>query len=99
VRVAPPLEGPAIECRSPWRGLSQATGWKAAREAPDTDTPVTRLRSHQKRHGMDFCAAGLLNIPFAAADGQNGKSDDEIRIAMGDRFRKHIVNTYRVWLR
>ena len=27
---------------------------------------------------------------FAAANGHDGKSDDEIRTAMGDKFPKHI---------
>jgi hypothetical protein len=27
---------------------------------------------------------------FAAANGHDGKSDDEIRVAMGDKFPKHI---------
>jgi 3'-5' exonuclease len=30
---------------------------------------------------------------FAAANGHDGKSDDEIRIAMGDKFPKHIYHS------
>ena len=30
---------------------------------------------------------------FAAANGHEGKSDDEIRTAMGDRFPKHIYHS------
>jgi predicted PolB exonuclease-like 3'-5' exonuclease len=30
---------------------------------------------------------------FAAANGHNGKSDDEIRAAMGDKFPKHIYHS------
>jgi predicted PolB exonuclease-like 3'-5' exonuclease len=30
---------------------------------------------------------------FAAANGHDGKSDDEIRAAMGDKFPKHIYHS------
>jgi len=30
---------------------------------------------------------------FAAANGHNGKSDDEIRAEMGDKFPKHIYHS------
>jgi predicted PolB exonuclease-like 3'-5' exonuclease len=30
---------------------------------------------------------------FAAANGQEGKSDDEVRAAMGDKFPKHIYHS------
>jgi predicted PolB exonuclease-like 3'-5' exonuclease len=30
---------------------------------------------------------------FAAANGHDGKSDDEIRVAMGDKFPKHIYHS------
>ncbi len=30
---------------------------------------------------------------FAAANGHEGKSDDEIRAAMGDKFPKHIYHS------
>ncbi len=30
---------------------------------------------------------------FAAANGMEGKSDDEIRAAMGDKFPKHIYHS------
>jgi hypothetical protein len=30
---------------------------------------------------------------FAAANGHTGKSDDEIRAAMGDKFPKHIYHS------
>jgi hypothetical protein len=30
---------------------------------------------------------------FAAANGHDGKGDDEIRTAMGDKFRKHIYHS------
>ena len=30
---------------------------------------------------------------YAAANGQNGKSDDEVRAAMGDKFPKHIYHS------
>jgi predicted PolB exonuclease-like 3'-5' exonuclease len=39
----------------------------------------------------------LKTIPdlkgFAAANGQDGKTDDEIRAAMGDKFPKHIYHS------
>ena len=31
---------------------------------------------------------------FAAANGHDGKSYDEIRAAMGDKFPKHIYHSY-----
>src|SRR5262245_14342362 len=30
---------------------------------------------------------------FAAANGHDGKNDDEIRVAMGDKFPKHIYHS------
>ena len=30
---------------------------------------------------------------FAAANGHDGKSDDEIRVALGDKFPKHIYHS------
>jgi predicted PolB exonuclease-like 3'-5' exonuclease len=30
---------------------------------------------------------------FAAANGHDGKSDEEIRVAMGDKFPKHIYHS------
>jgi len=31
---------------------------------------------------------------FAAANGQAGKSDDEVRAELGDKFPKHIYHSY-----
>jgi predicted PolB exonuclease-like 3'-5' exonuclease len=47
--------------------------------------------------GTNVIVWDLETIPdlkgFAAANGHEGKSDDEIRVAMGDKFPKHIYHS------
>jgi hypothetical protein len=52
----------------------------------------TARSSVEQRHRL-----GHRTVPdirgFAAANGHDGKSDDEVRTAMGDKFPKHLYHS------
>jgi hypothetical protein len=54
-------------------------------------TPKVKFTRHSSCSAVDIETVPDLK-GFAAANGHDGKTDDEIRAAMGDKFPKHIYH-------
>jgi 3'-5' exonuclease len=71
-----------------WRFVTCVTHVTSFFEDPRTKNFFSERKSRDRHGGTVPDLKG-----FAAANGHDGKSEDEVRVAMGDKFPKHIYHS------